>query len=74
MRVLRDGHQQIRRIDQDKEALLEGYAALTSVDLDDAERNRIYMMPRVEAEITPDGSLEISRDDISVCEMEPLSL
>jgi hypothetical protein len=42
--------------------------------LDAAERQRVYGMLRVEAAIAPDGSLEVSGDVISVCEMEPLSL
>jgi hypothetical protein len=43
-------------------------------DLEADERHRVYKMLRVEAAIAPDGSLEVSGDVISVCEMEPLSL
>jgi hypothetical protein len=41
---------------------------------DATERHRVYGMLRVEAQVAPDGSLEVSGDVISVCEMEPLSL
>jgi hypothetical protein len=43
-------------------------------ELDAAERQRVYNMLRVEAQVAPDGSLEVSEDVISVCEMELLSL
>jgi hypothetical protein len=43
-------------------------------ELDAAERQRVYGMLRVEAAVAPEGSLEISGDVISVCEMELLSL
>ena len=39
-----------------------------------AERHWVYGMLRLETAVAPDGSLEVSRDVISVCEMEPLSL
>ena len=69
--------EQIRRLEEDKETLLADYANLMPEALDDLEadeRHRVYKMLRVEAAIAPDGSLEVSGDVISVCEMEPLSL
>lgn len=42
-------------------------------ELDAAERYRVYKMLGVEAAVAPDGSLEVSRDVISVCEMETSS-
>jgi hypothetical protein len=69
--------EQIRRLEEDKETLLADYANLMPEALDGLEadeRHRVYKMLRVEAAIAPDGSLEVSGDVISVCEMEPLSL
>jgi hypothetical protein len=43
-------------------------------ELDAAERHHVYNMLRVEAQVAPDGSLEVSGDVINVCEMELLSL
>jgi hypothetical protein len=43
-------------------------------ELDATERQHIYRMLRVEAQVAPDGSLQVSGDVISVCEMELLSL
>ena len=42
--------------------------------LDAAERHRVYGLLRVEALIGADGSLEVSGDVISVCEMEISSI
>ena len=77
LRTLRGCQEQIRQLEQDKEALLEDYASLVPEALDElnaAERGRVYAMLRVEARVAPEGSLEVSGDVISVCEMEPLSL
>jgi len=77
LRTLRGCQEQIRQLEQDKEALLEDYASLVPEALDElnaAERSRVYAMLRVEARVAPEGSLEVSGDVISVCEMEPLSL
>jgi hypothetical protein len=60
-----------------RDALLEDYASLVPDALDEldaTERHHVYRMLRVEAQVAPDGSLEVSGDVISVCEMEPLSL
>ena len=42
--------------------------------LDAAERQRVYGLLRVEALVAADGSLEVSGDVISVCEMEISSI
>jgi predicted nucleic acid-binding Zn-ribbon protein len=76
MRSLRNRQEQIRQLKEDRDALLEDYAGLVPVALDalDApERHRVYKMLRVEAAIAADGSLEVSGDVMSVCEMEALS-
>ena len=77
LRTLRGRQEQIRQLERDKEALLEDYAGLVPEALDElnaAERSRVYGMLGVEARLAPEGSLEVSGDVISVCEMEPLSL
>ena len=77
LRTLRGRREQIRQLEEEKETLLEDYASLMPEalnGLDAAERHRVYKMLRVEARVVPDGSLEVSGDVISVCEMEPLSL
>jgi hypothetical protein len=69
--------EEIWQLERDKEALLDAYASLMPDALDEldaAERQRVYNMLRVEAQVAPDGSLEVSGDVISVCEMELLSL
>jgi hypothetical protein len=77
LRECRRCREQIRQLEQDKDALLEYYAGLVpeALDgLDAAECHRVYGMLRVEAAISPDGSLEVSGDVINVCEMELSSL
>ena len=67
----------ITQLERDKKTLLANYAGLIPEALDGlgaAERHREYRILRVEAAISPDGSLEITGDVISVCGMEPLSL
>ncbi len=57
--------------------LLDAYTSLMPDalgELNAAERDWVYGMLRVEARVAPDGSLEVSGDDISVCEMELLSV
>ncbi len=41
--------------------------------LDSAERHRVYKMPRVEAAVSMDGSLEVSGDVMGDCEVETSS-
>ena len=63
-------------LQQDKETLLDNYAGMLpdALDaLDTPKRHRVYKMLRVEAAIDGDGSLEVSGDVMSVCEMETLS-
>jgi chromosome segregation ATPase len=77
LRALRGRQEQIRQLEEDRHALLEQYASLVPDALDEldaTERQHVYRMLRVEALITPDGSLEVCGDVISVCEMESLSL
>src|SRR5829696_97975 len=77
LRTLRGCQEQIRQLEQDKEALLEDYASLVPEALDElnaAERSRVYAMLRVEARVAPEGSLEVSGAVRRGCEMEPLSL
>jgi site-specific DNA recombinase len=77
LRDLRGRQEQIRQLEEDRDALLEHYASLVPEALDNldaTERQQVYRMLRVEAAISPDGSLEVSGDVISVCEMELLSL
>ena len=74
--ALRNRQEQIQQLEQEKETLLEDYARLLPKALDglDApERHRVYKMLRVEAAIATDGTLEVSGDVMSVCEMETLS-
>jgi hypothetical protein len=69
--------EEIWQLERDKKALLDAYVSLMPDALDEldaAERQRVYNMLRVEAQVAPDGSLEVSGDVISVCEMELLSL
>jgi hypothetical protein len=68
--------EQVRQLEQDREALLEDYATLVPEELEGQDapgRHRVYKMLRVEAAIGADGSLEVSGDLMSVCEMETLS-
>ena len=77
LRDLRGRQEQIRQLEQDRDALLEHYAGLVPEALDEldaAERHHVYKMLRVEAVVWPDRSLEVSGDVINVCEMELLSL
>jgi hypothetical protein len=77
LRTFRGRQEQIRQLKRDKESLLEDYAGLVPQALDElnaAECSRVYAMLRVEAQVAPEGSLEIRGDVISVCEMELLSL
>ena len=77
LRSLQHRQERIRQLEEDKQALLEHYAGLLPEDLDGldaAERHRVYKMLRVEAAISSDGSLEVSGDVLSVCEMEILSI
>ncbi len=77
LRALRGRQEQIRQLEQDRDALLEDYASLVPGALDEldaAERQLVYGMLRVEAVVAPDGSLEVSGNVISVCEMETLLL
>ena len=63
-------------LEQDKETLLDNYAGMlpNALDvLDTPERHRVYKMLRVVAAIGADGSLEVSGDVMSVCEIETLS-
>jgi chromosome segregation ATPase len=76
LRALRSRREQIRQLEENKQALLERYAGLLpdAIDaLDSAERHRVDKMLRVEALIAADGSLEVSGDVMSVCEMETSS-
>jgi hypothetical protein len=64
-------------LEQDKHALLEPYTGILLVTLDaldSAERHRVYKMLKMETAIDSDGSLEVSRDAMSVCEMETSSV
>ena len=77
LRALQSRQEQIRQLERDKDALLDDYTSLMPEALEGlnaAGRSRVYGMLRVEATVEPDGSLEVSGDVISVCEMEPLSL
>jgi DNA repair ATPase RecN len=77
LRTLRGRQEQLRQLEQDRDALLEDYASLVPGALDEldaAERQLVYGMLRVEAVVAPDGSLEVSGNVISVCEMETLLL
>ena len=63
-------------LEQDKETLLDNYAGMLPGVLDalDApERHRVYKMLRVEAVVAANGSLEVSGDVMSFCEMETSS-
>jgi site-specific DNA recombinase len=76
LKALQSRQEQIRQLEENKQALLERYAGLVpdAVDaLDSAERHRVYKMLRVEGVVSADGSLEVSGDVMSVCEMETLS-
>jgi site-specific DNA recombinase len=76
LRTLRNRHEQIQQLEQDRETLFDNYVGLVPEALDglDApERHRAYKMLRVAAAIGADGSLEVSGDVMSVCEMETLS-
>jgi hypothetical protein len=69
--------EQIRHLEKDTVAPLEDYASLLPEvpdALDAPECHRVYKMLRVEAAIGADGSLGVSGDVMSVCEMETLSV
>ncbi len=77
LRTLRGRREQIRQLERDKQTLLADYADRVpdaSDGLDAAERHRVYRLLRVEALVAADGSLEVSGDVISVCEMEISSI
>ena len=77
LRTLRGRREQIRQLERDKQTLLADYADRVpdALDgLDAAERQRVYGLLRVEALVAADGSLEVSGDVISVCEMEISSI
>jgi site-specific DNA recombinase len=76
LRSLKHRQEQIHQLERDKETLLDDYAGMLPEALDalDApERHRVYKMLRVDALIAADGSLEVSGDVMSVCEMETSS-
>jgi len=76
LRSLQYRREQIRQLEVDKETLLGHYAGLVpeALDgLDATERHQAYKMLRVEAAVSTDGSLEVSGDVMSVCEMETSS-
>ncbi|HZF57849.1 MAG TPA: hypothetical protein VEZ19_05180, partial [Rubrobacter sp.] len=73
LRTLQGRQEQVRQLERDKQTLLADYAELMpdALDgLDAAERHRVYGLLKVEALLAADGSLEVSGDVISVCEME----
>jgi hypothetical protein len=77
LRTLRGRQEQIRQLERDKQTLLAHYADLVpdALDgLDAAEHHRVYGLLGVEALVAADGSLEVSGDVISVCEMELLPI
>lgn len=77
LRDLQGRQEQIRQLEQDRDALLEHYAGLVPEAMDELEaeeRHHVYKMLRVAASVAPNGSLEVSGDVINVCEMELLSL
>jgi hypothetical protein len=68
--------EQMRQLERDKESLLDDYAGMLpeAIDgLDAPERHRVYKMLRVAAVVAANGSLEVSGDVMSVCEMETSS-
>jgi hypothetical protein len=76
LRTLRSRQEQVRQLEEDKDALLGHYASLLPEALDDLdapERHRVYKMLRVVAAIGADGSMEDSGDVMCVCEPETLS-
>ncbi len=76
LRALDRRREQMRQLERDKESLLDDYAGMLpeAIDgLDAPERHRVYKMLRVEAAVSTDGSLEVSGDVMSVCEMETSS-
>jgi hypothetical protein len=76
LRALDRHREQMRQLERDKESLLDDYAGMLpdAIDgLDVPERHRVYKMLRVEAVVAANGSLEVSGDVMSVCEMETSS-
>jgi site-specific DNA recombinase len=76
LRAIEHRWERILQLEQDKETLFDNYAGMLpdALDaLDTPKRHRVYKMLRVEAAIDGDGSLEVSGDVMSVCEMETLS-
>jgi hypothetical protein len=76
LRAIEHRWERILQLEQDKETLLDNYAGMLpdALDaLDTPKRHRVYKMLRVAAAIDGDGSLEVSGDVMSVCEMETLS-
>jgi hypothetical protein len=76
LRALDRRREQMRQLERDKESLLDDYAGMLpeAIDgLDAPERHRVYKMLRVAAVVAANGSLEVSGDVMSVCEMETSS-
>ena len=76
LRALGRRREQMRQLERDKESLLDDYAGMLpdAIDgLDAPERHRVYKMLRVAAVVAANGSLEVSGDVMSVCEMETSS-
>ncbi len=77
LRTLGRRQELARQLEGDKQTLLADYAELVPAALDEldaAEHHRVYGLLGVEAAIGADGSLEMSGDVISVCEMEISSI
>jgi hypothetical protein len=73
LRTLQNRQEHIQQLEEDKEVLLGHYAGMVPEALDNLdapERHRVYKMLRIEATSSADGSLEVSGDVLSVCELE----
>jgi hypothetical protein len=79
LEALKSRQEHLSSLEQDKEALLETYAALTPEalgSLTSEERHRLYKMLRLRVVLRVDGTLEISGtfvEDLKISELEAIS-
>jgi hypothetical protein len=79
LEALKSRQEHLNSLEQDKEALLETYAALTPEalgSLTSEERHRLYKMLRLRVVLRVDGTLEISStfvEDLKISELEAIS-
>jgi hypothetical protein len=73
LRALRWRAERLAQLERDRDSLLETYADLLPEAIEalgSEERHQVYRMIGMEANLTPDGSLEISGDVMNFSKLE----